>query len=314
MKFLIVDDDPCCRELLRELLSPYGDCDLAFDGNEAIDAVRLCLEDGQPYDLVCLDIMMPHRNGHQALEVIRQMEMERAIYGSAGVKVVMITALRDSKHCIWSFREGCESYYTKPIRGEDFLDCVRRLLGDLREAAQTPPDAAVAPRLAGPQSAGPQSAGPREGKSTTPLADVRRHPDRSGEDRYLIVDDDRICRELLHAMLSDYGECTLARDGREGVEAVRSALEKNRPFDLIMLDIMMPGMDGHQVLTTIRALEVERGIYGSDGAKVIMTTALCDSKHCIRSFREGCECYITKPVNEAELLDRICQLGLLVPC
>ena len=282
MKFLIVDDDPCCRELLRELLSPYGDCDLAFDGNEAIDAVRLCLDDGRPYDLVCLDIMMPHRNGHQALEEIRQMEMQRGIYGSAGAKVVMITALRDSKHCIRSFREGCESYYTKPIRGDEFLDCVRGLLGELRETKRPPA--------------------------------VRRDPGRSGEDRYLIVDDDRVCRELLQAMLSGYGKCILARDGREAVEAVRSALEEGRPFDLIALDIMMPGMDGHQVLTSIRELEVAHGIYGSDGAKVVMTTALCDSKHCIRSFREGCECYVTKPVDEAELLDKMCQLGLLARC
>ena len=58
MKFLIVDDDAACRELLRVILSPYGHCDLALDGSEAVDAFRLALEDGSPYDLVCLDIML----------------------------------------------------------------------------------------------------------------------------------------------------------------------------------------------------------------------------------------------------------------
>ena len=84
MKFLIVDDDPACREFLVAVLLPYGSCDLAFDGAEAIDAFRLALDDGEPYDLICLDIMMPGVDGHKALDGIRSIEHERGIGGLDG--------------------------------------------------------------------------------------------------------------------------------------------------------------------------------------------------------------------------------------
>ena len=127
MRFLIVDDDPACRVLLRTILSPYADCDLAFDGTEGIDAFRLALEDGCPYDLICLDIMMPGINGHDALKAVRKLEAEHGIYGSDGVKVIMTTALRDSKHCIRSFKEGCECYLTKPINEDELIDRMHEL-------------------------------------------------------------------------------------------------------------------------------------------------------------------------------------------
>lgn len=86
---------------------------------------------------------------------------------------------------------------------------------------------------------------------------------------------------------------------------------KKTSYDLVLIDIEMPGIDGHEVLDTIREMESRRGIHGSDGVKVIMTTALMDSKHCIRAFEEGCESYITKPIDEDELFGRMRELGLL---
>ncbi len=298
MRFLIVDDDAACRELLRTILSPYGHCDLAFDGSEAIDAVRLAIEDARPYDLICLDIMMPGIDGHRALDAIRQVEYRQGIHGSDAVKVIMTTALMDSKHCIRAFQEGCESYYTKPIKSDTLLAEIRGLLGGLQpispleSAAYSPSDPSVGQGFAPPNGRAGQDPG-------------------QGGARYLIVDDDAVCRALLEEILQRYGQCTFAYDGQEAVDAVRLALEDNQPFDLICLDIMMPGMNGHDALLAIRRLEAEQGIHGSDGVKVIMTTALRDSKHCIRSFQEGCECYVTKPFEENELLGKMCELGLL---
>ena len=71
-RFLIVNDDALCGTLLAAMLSPFGQCHFAYDGHEAVDAVRLALEDGRPYDAICLDIMMPHMNGHDALAAVRQ--------------------------------------------------------------------------------------------------------------------------------------------------------------------------------------------------------------------------------------------------
>ena len=127
----------------------------------------------------------------------------------------------------------------------------------------------------------------------------------------LIVDDDRLCRVLLKDMLSAHGQCDLAHSGREAIEAVRLALEDGCPYDLITLDIMMPGCHGHEALQAIRQLESQHGICCSDGAKIIMTTALNDSKHCIASFREGCECYLAKPIREDGLLAKMRELELV---
>ncbi len=127
MRFLVVDDEPTSCELLRGFLSPYGNCDLAFDGREAIEAVRLALEQGRPYDLVCLDIMMGSVDGHEALQAIRLVEAQRGVYGADGTKIIMTTSLRDSKHIIRSFREGCESYINKPVKQSELLARMRDL-------------------------------------------------------------------------------------------------------------------------------------------------------------------------------------------
>ena len=229
-------------------------------------------DDGQPYDLVCLDIMMPGMDGHEVLDGLRDLERQHGISGLDAAKVVMTTALRDSKHCIRAFEQGCESYYTKPIEKRSLLQQVAELLGEMHAASVPEPQA---------------------------LRNAR----------YLIVDDDGVCRALMKDILSPFGQCTFAYDGQEAVDSVRLALEDGRPYDLITLDIMMPGMNGHDALRGIRALEAARGIRGSDGVKVIMTTALRDSKHCIQSFREGCESYVTKPVDEGQLLDKMRELG-----
>ncbi|MBN2292455.1 MAG: response regulator transcription factor [Pirellulales bacterium] len=126
-RFLIVDDEDLCGELIAAFLEPYGQCDYAHNGQEAVTAVRLAIEDGEPYDAVCLDIMMPEMDGHHALPAIRKTEEKLGIMGSDGTKVIMVTALRESTHCIKSFHEGCESYVTKPVTEAAVLEKMREL-------------------------------------------------------------------------------------------------------------------------------------------------------------------------------------------
>lgn len=133
-KILIVDDDPVCCRLLKRWLSRFGPCDVAYNGHEAIGAFRIALEQGAPYDLVCLDILMPCAHGHRVLDEIRALERQHGIAGSDGVKVVMITAVADPKHCIRAFREGCESYITKPLDENHVLEQVTWLLGTPAQA------------------------------------------------------------------------------------------------------------------------------------------------------------------------------------
>ncbi len=126
IKILIVEDDFIVRRILKDILSPYGDCDIVVDGEEAIQAFRLAWEEKEPYDLICLDIMMPKLDGQEALRQIREMEKEIGIQGSAEVKVIMVTALDDPKNVVEAYyRGGATSYIVKPIVKVRLLDEIR---------------------------------------------------------------------------------------------------------------------------------------------------------------------------------------------
>ena len=105
MKILIVEDDFASRKILQSLLTPYGSCDIAIDGEEAMYAFTLAHKENTLYDLVCLDIMMPKMDGHQVLKEIRKFEAQKEIGGSDGVKVIMVTALNDPKNIMDAFNE-----------------------------------------------------------------------------------------------------------------------------------------------------------------------------------------------------------------
>lgn len=128
MRVLVVEDDFTARRVLKEILSPLGDCDVVVDGNEAVQAFRLAWEEDHPYDLVCLDIMMPFMDGHEALAQIREMEKQMGIRGSAEVKVIMITALGDPKTVVNAFyKGGATSYLVKPVEKKRLLEEIRNL-------------------------------------------------------------------------------------------------------------------------------------------------------------------------------------------
>jgi two-component system chemotaxis response regulator CheY len=123
--------------------------------------------------------------------------------------------------------------------------------------------------------------------------------------RVLLVEDDFASRLLLQTFLSRYGECHIAVNGREAVEAVRSSLERGQKYDLICMDIMMPEMDGREAVRRVRALEEEHGIRSTFGSKIIMTTAVDDIKEVVRCFKELCDSYLMKPIDLTELLKQM---------
>jgi two-component system, chemotaxis family, chemotaxis protein CheY len=129
--------------------------------------------------------------------------------------------------------------------------------------------------------------------------------------KFLVVEDDFFSRKLLNIQLSRYGQCDVAVNGKEAVQAVRNAFREGQPYDLICLDIAMPEMDGQEALRAIRELEKEVGHSGLDGVKIIMTTAFEDSKTIMTAFNSGCEAYLVKPINQAKLIAEMEKLGLM---
>ena len=125
-KVLIVEDDFLSRQLLFEMLKQHFDtCHMAINGREAVDAFCRSLDEQAPYDLICLDIMMPEMDGQTALQEIRKIEKAKSVGGKDMVKVLMTTALDGPKDVMGAFIKGsCEGYLTKPInlaKLDDFL-------------------------------------------------------------------------------------------------------------------------------------------------------------------------------------------------
>lgn len=129
----------------------------------------------------------------------------------------------------------------------------------------------------------------------------------------LVVEDDFISRRLLCRYLEKTGNCDVAINGAEAVAAVHDALDANEPYDLICLDIMMPGMTGHEALTAIRALEQEHGIQVGQGSRVIMTTALEDHTSVRQAFKASADGYVVKPIEKQKLFKLLAELGLVSP-
>jgi two-component system, chemotaxis family, chemotaxis protein CheY len=121
MKTLIVEDDFTSRLLLQELLKPYGSSHVAVNGKEAVEAVRLALRQGEPYDLICMDIMMPEMDGQEALKEIRACEDQSGLPLEQQAKIVMTTALGDVKNVMAAYSSLCDGYLTKPIHKDELL-------------------------------------------------------------------------------------------------------------------------------------------------------------------------------------------------
>lgn len=136
MKILIAEDDFASRKFMLRFLQQYGECDVTVDGEEAIEAFTMAIEDEEPYDLVCLDIMMPGVDGYEALKKMRQFEKENQIPEENQVKIIMTTALNDGRNVMKAFSLGCVAYAGKPIDKEKFESELEKL-GLIKDGAAT---------------------------------------------------------------------------------------------------------------------------------------------------------------------------------
>lgn len=114
-RILIVEDDLISRKFLSKFMNRYGDCDLVVDGLEAIDAYLLATKEGVPYDLICLDVMMPKIDGIQVLKTIRDLEKQNGVNDNEKCKIVMTTVLGEILTVQSAFDFGCNAYASKPL-------------------------------------------------------------------------------------------------------------------------------------------------------------------------------------------------------
>jgi len=118
MRILIAEDDNTSARYMSGLLSRFGECTVVEDGELAMAEYFAARDEERPFQLICLDIMMPRKNGQEVLEAIRTDEAALGIASGQGVKILMTTALGDVRSVMSAYKGGATAYITKPILTE----------------------------------------------------------------------------------------------------------------------------------------------------------------------------------------------------
>ena len=122
MRVLVVDDDPASRHILAAQLAGVADCVPCGSGAEAVDAVKAAIAVDTPFDVVFLDIIMPHMDGHETLNHIRLAEQEGGLPPAIQVRAVMVTSMDDEANTMAALFDGqVSSYLTKPPNKAELL-------------------------------------------------------------------------------------------------------------------------------------------------------------------------------------------------
>lgn len=129
--------------------------------------------------------------------------------------------------------------------------------------------------------------------------------------RCLVVDDDELGRELIAHYLEGVANCEMAENGRQAVEMYRNAFESGNAHELIILDIVMPEMDGHSAAKEIRLVEKEWGVSIGAGVNIIVLSSLDSPNDVIQAYVSArSAAHLVKPVQPDKLLATLKKLGI----
>ncbi len=127
--------------------------------------------------------------------------------------------------------------------------------------------------------------------------------------KILIVDDENISRKILVSKMKPLGVCVAVDSSEKALVEMAAAIAKNKPFDIITLDVSMPGMDGKQMLQHIRTREIKDKVPKQDRVKILMVTARMNMNTIKTCIKMGCNGYLTKPVSRVQLLQNLEKMG-----
>ena len=261
---LVVDDNATNRLLLAKMLERWKMRPAqAANAAEALQRLQEAKQAGLPFDLVLIDVQMPEVDGFALVEQLGK----RSDLGNFAV--MMLTSAGQPGDAARCRELGVAAYLTKPVAQEELLPAILAVLEE-RE-----------PKMAAPRL-------------------VTRHTIReSGRRRHILLAEDNAINQLLAVrMLEKQGYAvTLANNGKEAL----SALEREK-FDVVLMDIQMPEMDGFEATAAIR--QQEKGTPGQHQIVIAMTAHAIagDRERCLRAGMDG---YVSKPFRLAELLKEI---------
>jgi two-component system, sensor histidine kinase and response regulator len=263
VKTLVVDDHVTNRLILRETLTALGAevTDVA-SGHEAIAEWRQSVALARPYELLLLDCRMPEMDGFQVAEEIRKAS------SPSSLTIVMLASDHWADDIARTYDMGLGGYLIKPIRRSDLLQTIRIALDRSKGIHHTIASAAVAP---------------------VPPVEVRAL-------RILLVEDSPDNQVLVRSYLKQTPfRLDIADHGGNGLE-----LFKNGHYDLILMDMQMPVMDGYEATKAIRAWEREHDL---PPTQIIALTALALKEDGVKIFDSGCNAHMTKPIKKHTLLE-----------
>ena len=262
VRALVVDDNATNRAFLQDLLGRWRvSSEAAEDGPAALERLSAEAARGRPYDLVLLDHQMPGMDGLALARVIK------ADPDLAGSRLVLLSSWSQAGQTAAAREAGIEVRLPKPVRPSRLLDHLLQLM---------------APAL--PASTAPAVAAPPASPSV---------PLRPG--RILVAEDNAVNQLLIQRLLAKLGyRADVVADGREAVTAITSV-----GYDLVLMDVQMPEMDGLEATQAIRASEAAAG---RRRIPIIALTADAMQGDEARCLGAGMDAYLSKPVSQAQLL------------
>ena len=260
LRVLIVDDNATCRGILAEWCIGWGmRADQASGAQRGVEMMRAARAAGRQYDFLLLDAQMPEMDGFAAAARIRE---EGGLSGAA--LVLMLTSSDLPNDAVRCRALGVGKYLVKPVMPGDLQEAILMTLG-LEEGKQ---------------------------EERAPEASLTAGPTLAGL-RVLVAEDHPVNRKLVTKLLEKRSVVpVLASDGREVLRALESDT-----FDLILMDIQMPVMDGLQTTTAIRERERETGGH----VPILAMTAHAMDRDREKCLKVGMDAYVTKPVSPEEL-------------
>lgn len=263
MKILVIDDNATNRLILRETLGRYGALISDVEsGDKGIEALKLARDAGSPYRLLLLDRRMPGMDGFQVIEAVRS---DPAL---ENLTIMMLSSDNRKEDLKRSRDMGADAYVIKPIKRSELLNAIA---------------AAIAVDKRHKEEAG----------ENVPVVAATQRPLR-----ILLADDSEDNRLLVLSYLKKTPHKTdVAENGSIAVGKVRAG-----EYDLVLMDMQMPIMDGYAATREIRRWEAENK---RAPIPIIALTAYALTGDAEKSIDAGCNAHIPKPVKKAELLKEV---------
>ena len=261
LRSLAVDDHPINRKILVETLSSWNAHVKAVgDGHQAVTALRQAAESSHPYGLLLIDCRMPGMDGFQVVEAIRRSDL------AAGLTIIMMASDHWADDIARTYDLGLNGYLTKPIRRSDLLQTLSIAMDRARGVPVTSP------------------------LSGTPLPVATRPL------HILLVEDSPDNQVLVQSYLkSTPYQVDVAEHGGVAVKQF-----KQGHYDVILMDMNMPVMDGYEATRAIRAWEHEQDLAET---QIIALTALALKEEGEKILDAGCNAHLTKPIKRQTLLE-----------